>query len=88
MLVREGDLSSMLEKEAMRFIESSVREMESSENEEELGAGSRVTHKVFGTGTVITVDDSTHTIEIRFDNNGATKHLSASQLGKSLQKLD
>ena len=49
--------------------------MSASEN---YSAGDEVTHKIFGHGKIISVNESEQTLEVTF-NNGTTKHISISK---------
>ena len=84
LLVRQGTLTRELENEAKRFIENANSEMEDREENGDDLIGRQVAHKIFGKGTILRIDDSTLTIEVRFDVSGATKHFALNQLGKSL----
>lgn len=86
LLVREGILTKELERQARSFIERSTIEMEMEETaaEKETLEGSRVEHKVFGMGTIVKIDSSTQTLQVKFDKTGATKHFALAQLGKAI----
>lgn len=84
LLVREGVLAKSLENEAKRYIERIDREIVNDENPSEEIPGKRVEHKIFGHGTILSIDNAGQTIEVKFDKTGAVKHFALSQLGKAI----
>lgn len=68
---REG-----LIKDAAAYISNSSMYLTESENENELSAGQRVRHKVFGEGTVVAVDRDKSSNIIKFDNMPTTRAIS------------
>lgn len=81
LLVREGNLTKELERTAQSFIQASERFMDSAEIAENITVGTRVSHKLFGKGEVVYIDEDNRTIEVQFDDTGESKHLSLDRAG-------
>ena len=81
LLVREGNLTKELERTAQSFIQASERLMDSAEMAENINVGTRVSHKLFGKGEVVYIDEDNRTIEVQFDDTGESKHLSLDRAG-------
>lgn len=85
LLVRQGTLSKRLEEDALSYIRRVDSQMDAATpTEEKSPVGQRVNHKIFGPGTIVAFSDTSSTLTVRFDSNGATKHFPASQLGRAL----
>ncbi len=81
LLVREGCLTKELERTAQSFIQASERMMDSAEMAENIMVGTRVSHKLFGKGEVVNIDEDNLTIEVQFDDSGESKHFSLDRAG-------
>ena len=78
LLVKKGTLSSELKKSALKYIQNSSLELKDNEGKEEIkqfSIGTLVFHKLFGEGSIISINDMQQVLEIKFDN-GSTKHIS------------
>lgn len=73
-----------MERMAQYYIDTSNRLIECSEAVAEIVIGTRLTHKIFGSGEVTDIDEANRTIEVRFDNSDATKHFSMDRVGQIL----
>lgn len=78
LLVREGTLTKELENSAREYIKKSTDGLSNMSASENYSAGDEVTHKIFGHGKIISVNESEQTLEVTF-NNGTTKHISISK---------
>ena len=78
LLVREGTLTKELENSAREYIKKSTDGLSNMSASENYSAGDEVTHKIFGHGKIISVNESEQTLEVIF-NNGTTKHISISK---------
>lgn len=76
LLVREGSMTKELEQTAQAFIKSSDRLLDGLEMVESFTVGTRITHKIFGKGTITYIDEDTQTVEILFDDINESKHIS------------
>lgn len=81
LLVREGNLTKELEQTAQSFIQVSDRLMDGSEMAANITVDTRVSHKLFGKGKVIRIDEENRTIEVQFDDTGESKHFSLDRAG-------
>lgn len=84
LLIRQGCMTKEMERMAQYYIDTSNRLIECSEAVAEIVIGTRLTHKIFGSGEVTDIDEANRTIEVRFDNSDATKHFSMDRVGQIL----
>ena len=83
LLVREGILTKELENSAREYIKKSTDSLNSTTNADQYTDGDKVTHKLFGDGKIISVNEMNQTLEISFEK-GFTKHISIEKADKVL----
>jgi DNA helicase-2/ATP-dependent DNA helicase PcrA len=75
LLVRQGHLSRELEESAKSYISCSEKSITLGEQSGTFTKGATVTHKLFGKGTVIEINEKEQSIVVDF-NHSLTKHFS------------
>ena len=85
LLVREGTLTKELEKSAREYIKKSTDSLNNTTNADQYSEGDKVSHKLFGEGIIIAINETNQTLEISFDRC-ITKHISIERADKVLVK--